>query len=433
MGAFLFFVGGDVAAVIESLREERGELNKRYGALTAKYTDKEGKLKPVREWDPADKADMEDIHGRLRDVSDMLEVEDLLARADEDDERATRAALSGASFSPGKTDMNPEEQKRMEAFNKMLRGIGLGNQELIREARQQSADILGEGGFTLAPQMFVNGVLRNVDNNLVIPTLATVYNDVPATGLGMIRETVEIDEPSWGTETSAAPESDVEVGNRNMIPVEHKLLVKITEKLIENSRIDFVAYVLERIAYKYGVAAEKAMMNGTGINQPLGIFTASNDGISTSRDVETAGSGVIAADDIIDLVSSLKEGHVRSATMVLHRLVLKAVRKLKGSDGHYIWQPDGNVGKGIVGGNPATINGVSYVLSEYAPSAVSAGNYAIVIGNFKHYVIARGSNLRIKTLNERYADEFKIGYRCLASMDAQPVLDEAFSRMKVKA
>lgn len=420
-------------AVMDSLREERGELTKRYGALKAKYTDKDNQLKPVREWDPADKADLEDIHGRLRDVSDMIDVEELLDRADQEDERATREKLKGASYFPASGQLSGEEEKRMEAFSKMLRGMGLNNPELMREARQQSADILGEGGFTLAPQMFVNGVLRNVDNALVIPTLATVYNDVPATGLGMLRETVEIDEPSWGTETSAAPETDLEMGDRNVIPVEHKLLVKITEKLIENSRIDFVAYVLDRIAYKYGVAAEKAYMNGTGINQPLGIFTPSNDGISTSRDVETSTTGEIKGDDIIDLVASLKGGHARNATIVLHRLVLKAIRKLKGTDGHYLWQPDGNVGKGIVGGNPATIHGVSYLLSEYAPNAVSAGNYALVIGNFKHYVIARGSALKIKTLNERYADEFKIGYRCLAAMDAQPVLDEAFSRMKVKA
>jgi hypothetical protein len=44
---------------------------------------------------------------------------------------------------------------------------------------------------------------------------------------------------------------------------------------------------MARLAYKFGVTQEKAYLTGDGNQKPLGVFTASNDGISTGRDVST--------------------------------------------------------------------------------------------------------------------------------------------------
>lgn len=421
-----------MSAILTSLREKRGHKREQYRALRAKY-EVDGKLKPVREWETSDKTNLEDIHGELRDLEMLIELEEDNSRGEEKDKVEREAIVRRNTTHYGGGSGNADAERQIQLFDRALRGIGTGRDDWRHELRGQSSDILSEGGYLNAPQAVVAGILRKVDDALVIPNLATVFNDVPATGLGVVQELTEMDEPEWGDETSIGIETDVDFVPRSMIPTERNLLVKVTEKLLANANIDIVGYIQDRIAYKYGISAEKAFMNGSGINRPLGYFTPSNQGISTNRDIETGTAGQIKGDDLIDAVHNLKESHARVSVWILHRLVLREIRKLKGTDGHYIWQPDGQIGRGVVEGNPSTIAGRPYVLSEYAPSTVTAGSYVAVLGNHSYYYIARGPGLQIKSLVERYADEFKVGYRAHAMMDAQPVLEEAFTRVKVKA
>lgn len=409
-----------MSETLTNLEKEHSGLIEIYSGMRSKYADK-----PVSEWETSDRGKAVELRGKIEDVETVIYLEKEMARAKGLVEDATQDHQDDSGRDHG-------NDKQMRAFSQAIRNMGRG-ESWMPELRGQSADLLGEGGYLVAPQQIISGILKKVDDTIIIPTLSTVFNNVGPKGLGQITEKDSIDEPSWGTEKSEAPETDAEFGERSLMPIEQKLLVKVTEKLLENDQIDIAAYLQGRIAYKYGISAEKAYMGGTGVNQPLGIFTESVHGISASRDVISAASLKISADDILDITANLKEGHSRSAVFILHRQILKEIRKLKGADGHYIWQPDGQVGRGLVVGNPATINGYPYYLSEYAPGAVEADKYALLFGNFEHYYIARGGGLRIKTLQELYAAKFQIGYRCLDSMDAMPVLEEAFTRLKIKA
>lgn len=421
-----------MSAKLQKLREELNTLNSRYKEFREKHGTGDDKKVNLRDLKPEVRADFEDLHGRIRDVSmeiDFEESQSLSARhnAEAEAEVRAQAARNMAPVEGGdardRSRMTPQER----AFEMGLRGAS------INEVRGQAADILGEGGFLLAPRMFVDQILRNVDDDLIIPTLATVFTGVGPEGMGVIREAAQLDEPSWGTETSEAPESDVQFGTKNLTPKEHKLLVKVTEKLLGYSTVDIVGYIQGRLAYKYGVAAEKSFMTGTGNNQPLGLFTASDDGISTGRDVDTASTGTITGDDFIEAIHSVKSSYMRNGVWVLNRTVLKAIRKLKDGNGNYIWQPDGQVGRSVVGGNPATLLDRPYIVSEFAPNATSSGSYAALFGDMSYYWIARGDGLRIKLLQELYAATDQVGYRAVASLDAAPQLEEAFVRLKVKS
>lgn len=419
-----------MSAKLQKLREELKTLTNRFKELREKHGTGDEKKVNLRDLKPEVRADYEDLHGRIRDVSMEIDLEEAEIRnarhtAEEEAETRDQAArnMAPVGAAPARSDRTAEQR----AFEMGLRGASQA------EIRGQSADVLGEGGFLLAPRMFIDQILRNVDDELIIPNLATVFNGVGAEGMGVIRETSQLDEPSWGTETSESPESDVEFGTRALTPKEHKLLVKITEKLLRYSQLDIEAYIQDRLAYKYGVAAEKSFMTGTGVNQPLGLFTASNDGISTSRDRDSSTINTITGDDFIDIAHELKSGYLRNATWVLNRKVLRAIRKLKDGNGNYIWQPDGQIGRTIVVGNPATLLDRPYVVSEFAPNDVTSGSYAALLGDLQYYWIARGEALRIKILDQLYAATNQVGYRALAEMDAAPQLEEAFVRLKVKS
>jgi len=97
---------------------------------------------------------------------------------------------------------------------------------------------------------------------------------------------------------------------------------------------------MERLAYKFGVTEEKAFMTGNGSGQPLGLFTASADGISTGRDVSTGNTTTaIQFDGLIEAKYSVKGAYWANAKWLFHRDAMKNISKLKDGEGQYLWLP----------------------------------------------------------------------------------------------
>lgn len=409
-----------MSAKITALREERGQLATQYQQLRDKYKDK----KSLRDWETSDQTLNTELHERIADLDEQIDVE-----LSNEREAQLSEPRENRAFVPvvGVTERSQEEMDLRGAFIKAL--FGAERSMTPGETRAFQTELLDQGGYLNMPQTMYGQILKNVDNDLIIRQLAEVVPNVGPEGLGAVTMDTDLEDASWGTEIGETPEGTaLRLGKRELKPVEDEILVKASEKLLGNPGAE--GFIMQRVAYKAGVKMEKAFMTGTGINQPLGVFTAHADGISTSRDVTGGTSGTIKGDDLINMVHELKAPYRRNAAWVLHRLILKIVRKLKDDNGQYIWTPDGGIGQAAVYGHPATILGMPYFESEYAPTSTSAGEYGIVLGDFKKYMIADGAFARVKRLNELYARTKQIGFQLVASVDGQPVLEEAFARFK---
>ena len=76
----------------------------------------------------------------------------------------------------------------------------------------------------------------------------------------------------------------------------------------------------------------------SGASQPLGLFTASDNGISTGRDVSTGNTSTsMTFDGLMEAKYSLKGQHQMNAEWLFHRDGVKQLAKLKDGDGQYIW------------------------------------------------------------------------------------------------
>ena len=202
--------------------------------------------------------------------------------------------------------------------------------------------------------------------------------------------------------------------------------ILITKKILAASAFPIDTLAKDKIVEKLTSAFENGIINGSGTNQPLGVFTASADGIPASRDVET-GASAISADDLINMKMSLRPEYRSKAVWVMGTEVLKDVMKLKATDGRYLWQP------AIALGEPATILGLPVIESEYAPTAKTAGSYVAVLGDFSHYWFAYWKGLDVTVLNEKYAGTNQIGFLGHTLADGQPTLPAAFARLAIKA
>ena len=158
--------------------------------------------------------------------------------------------------------------------------------------------------------------------------------------------------------------------------------------------------------------------------QPLGVFTASANGVPTSRDVTTAGA-TLAADDLIKTKMSLKPAYRRKARWVMSTDILTDCLLLKDKNDQYLWRP------GLRDGDPDTLLGLPVIESAYAPSTKTSGSYIAVLGDFSYYWWAYVDGIEIKNLVELFALKNQLGFKGTAYADGAPVLAEAFSRVKV--
>ncbi|MEG3074341.1 MAG: phage major capsid protein, partial [Ruthenibacterium sp.] len=160
-----------------------------------------------------------------------------------------------------------------------------------------------------------------------------------------------------------------------------------------------------------------------GAGKPTGIFDATNGGTIGAT---TATGTAIAFDDIVNLVYALKSPYRRNAAFLTHDTTVAALRKLKDSNGQYLWQPS------LVAGQPDRLFGYPIHTSPYAPT-IAAGALSLAFGDFSNYWIADRQGRTIQRLNEIYAGNGQVGFLVTERVDGKVILAEGIQLLKQKA
>lgn len=316
----------------------------------------------------------------------------------------------------------PAKNTKMEMFAKALSGR---NEDV--SAYQNSYTLANDpqAGNLTAPVEFVDELIKGLNDTLFMRQISHVTPRIGnAQSLGFPYRKAEASDAEWMAETAAAAEENtLEYARREFKPHRMNKLIKLSRTLVNHAALAPAA-VLDEMRYRIATTQEKAYMTGDGSNKPLGIFTASDSGISTARDVATK-SAEISMDDLFNMRYSLKAQYIPGAKWVMHRDAVKAIAKLKDGTDSYLWQPSTQEGQ------PDRLLGLPVYMSEYAPNTIASGNYAAVLGNFNYYWICDGDSLVMQVLRELYAPNNQVGYLFDYFGDGAPVVDEAFARLKI--
>lgn len=351
------------------------------------------------------------------------ELKSVVAKIEAEERKSTLAGFTNeppapAADNPGKTD-GTEEKK---GFFKVEKRSG----DVFLSVGTKEAP---GGAAALAPEEFLHEILKEVEKEAI---LYSRVRKLPVSGAGSLGVPYEKTDATAAEWTNEIPATEIgydkawEFGKRSLSPIDLVKQILITKKILAASAFPIDTLAKDKIVEKLTSAFENGIINGSGSNQPLGVFTASADGIPASRDVET-GASAISADDLINMKMSLRPEYRSKAVWVMSTEVLKDVMKLKATDGRYLWQP------AIALGEPATILGLPVIESEYAPTAKAAGSYVAVLGDFSHYWFAYWKGLDVTVLNEKYAGTNQIGFLGHTLADGQPTLPAAFARLKIKS
>lgn len=287
----------------------------------------------------------------------------------------------------------------------------------------------GPAGGYLAPMQVSMQLIQALDELVWMRGLSTVLPPL-TTGASLGIPTIETDasDAAWTAEIPASDISEdttMQFGQRELTPHMISKLIAVSKKLLRVAATDPAGIVMQRLAYKKALAEETAFLTGNGVKRPLGVLTASADGVPTSRDTNCAAVDKFTADELIDCFYSLKESYRRNATWIFNRLGVRMIRKFKTGDGQYLWQPG-------LAGQPGTILDRPYYETEIAMGTFTTQLYVGVVGDFRAgYWIVDSLDISIQVLAELLALTNKTGFLMTAETDGMPVLGEAFARLKL--
>lgn len=374
-------------------------------------------------------ADIEKMGKEIEQDERSQSRKDKLARLEDEGQQTQGRSVPPAE--PGQTGketpekVNPRAtEEYQKAFRRCLRG---GIRSLTPDQyRALQADSDTAGGFVVVSQQFATSLIMAVDDLVYIRQLATVLQLEKAESLGVPVLDSDPDDADWTSELKTGNEdSAMDFAKRELRPHPLAKRIKVSNKLIRIASLNVEGLVRDRLAYKFGVTHEKAFLTGTGANQPLGVFTASAQGISTGRDVSTGNTATaIGADNLINVKYALKAQYRKRAQWMFHRDSIKMIRKLKDGNGDYLW-------KAGLSDKPDTILELPFNESEYAPNTFTTGLYVGILGDFSFYWIADALDMQIQVLDQLYAETNQVGFIGRWESDGMPTLEEAFVRSKL--
>lgn len=336
---------------------------------------------------------------------------------------------------PGGMDRKGDAVSITEQRKAYQRYLKVGERGLnSAEIKSLRGDSDAEGGFLKAPQEVAQQYVKFIDDQVFVRQFATIYPLDKAESLGIPTIETDIADSDWTSEVATGSEDTaLKPGKRELKPLPLAKRIKVTRTLMRQSVVNLEMLVQERLGYKFGVSQEKAFLTGTGANQPLGLFTASTNGISTGRDSIAASATVLTGDDFISCKMNLKAGYWNRPTTrwILNRSIVSYARKMKDTTNNYIWAPGLGPGGGLTGGLPETLVEVPFCVTEYAPNTQTAGLYVGLIGDLSYYWIAEALALEIQVVQELYAETNQVGFIGRMELDAMPVYEEAFSRLRM--
>lgn len=329
---------------------------------------------------------------------------------------------------PGQRENRTEDRTNSQEYRQtMLRyliaGINDGN-AIIDQRRDEARSILGVSltgagatGGILAPATLERTLLDFSEQYNIMRSLASVRSsnsDVEIPYATNRAVAYHLDEGADLTASTAA------WAKLSMGAYKAGALSIVTNEAMQDMFIDLESWIRDDFGTAFATLEETDFVNGTGDKQPRGFL------LDATKGLDAASATAITADELIDLQHVLKRKFRKNATWLMNDATVKLIRKLKGNDGQYLWQP------GLKEGQPDTLLARPLQTSDEMPLA-AAGKQAIAYGDFKWYRILDRRGLYFQRLNELYAVSGQVGFLAYRRYDAKLLDATAIQTLNMKS
>ncbi len=361
------------------------------------------------------KLSAEDAAAYAKMETEFEQLSDAISRQQRADAREAELAKPVNSPITGKsyvmsTQSEEKKGRASDAYKKAMLTA-------MRTNFRQISDVLSEGvdadGGYLVPIEYDRRLIDVLEEENIMRSLAT---KITTSGEHKINIAATKSAAAWIEEGGALTFGDATFDQTFLDAFKLHVAIKVTEELLYDNAFNLESYIITQFGKALANAEEDAFLNGSGVGKPTGIFDSTKGG-----HVVNTLTAAIKSDDMLDLVYGLKRPYRKNASFIMNDATLAQLRKLKGNNGAYIWQPSYQADE------PDRILGYSVRTSAYAPAD------AIAFGDYSYYNIGDRGSRSFKQLNELFAGNGMIGFVAKERVDGKLILPEAVQILKLKS
>lgn len=337
----------------------------------------------------------------------------LEAKLKEYDEQAAKAGRP-KFFSDGKTAAKADDAAKAEkdAFERYYR---FGHRDWTETPAAKAAMNEGtasQGGY-LVPTLYNNEVVQTVKEGSILRLAGARAIAISGTTSFRTPTLSNTAKAVLTAEAGAFDEVEPTLGEVAHVPYKYTRLVKASDELLADSRIDAFGQIIAPDAANAFVLAENdAFTVGTGSSQPQGAVVGASAGVTA------AGATAITTDELMDLYYALSYVYRPTAKWMMNDATLKYLRKLKDSTNQYLIQPGLN-------GDPLPSLMGRPVVTNNSMDTIATGKKTILFGDFSYFWIADFAQIEFRRLDELYAANGQVGFRWFKRFDSHVMLSAA--------
>lgn len=393
-----------MSGVVERLRERRNRVWEEAKTLADSAADENRAFSAEEQgkWDALNE-ELDALDTRIKSALDTEK------RAKDTDELFNN--IRGAK-PEGKAPEGRQLDDRNEELRKFLRGESGRTYDVMPKGtvnyRVLSKLTAGAGGNTVPTSFYERLMAHLIETSSILQAGATILNTNSGETI-QVPKTTSHSTAGIVTEGAAIAASDPAFGQISLGAYKYGTLIQISRELLDDSGVDLEGYLSMQAGRALGNAFGAHAVTGTGTAQPRGVVTDATLGV-------TGGAGVVGAftgDNLIDLFYSVIAPYRNSASAkwIMRDQAIAIARKLKTTDGQYIWQP------GLTGDAPDTILG-KQVLTDPNVPAVALSGKSVLFGDFSQFFVRLAGGVRFERSDDYAFNTDLVTFRALLRADS---------------
>lgn len=159
-------------------------------------------------------------------------------------------------------------------------------------------------------------------------------------------------------------------------------VVAVPIELLQDSNVNIEAFVQDRLVTRLGRSTNAFFTTGSGTNQPRGIVTAAEIGVTAAN--STSQVSAVTYDSLVNLQHSVDPSYRANAGWMFNDTTLRELRKIKDGQSRPIFVP--GYENGVPGGEPDRLLGAPITINQDMAN-MAANARSILWGDFSGYYI----------------------------------------------
>lgn len=184
-------------------------------------------------------------------------------------------------------------------------------------------------------------------------------------------------------------------------------MIKVSRKMLRDSGIDLEMLLAEKLGERIGRITAEHFATGTGAGQPEGLAVGSVLGVTA------AAAGVMAADELEDLIASIDPALRTGGQFLVHDGVRSHIGKMKDGNGLYLFRGANNSTENLV------VHGYPVRVDQGLSSTIAAGQRIAFFGNLRAYKIRDVATMEFRRDESRFVEFNQIAYVAFAEHDGK--------------